>query len=95
MNELQAWLQQHSHKICTNRLPSKNSHGGHYLHPDLDKMAAKAREAGKEYFYHEPVDPNNECGKQVECPPRYVYKIDAMTEEEYKKLVGEGGNQND
>lgn len=95
MTELQIWLQQHSKKFCINKAPSNNSHGGLYLHPDLNKMAAKARDSGEAYFYYEPVDPKNEWGKMIEGPPRYVYKIDDMTEEEYQRLVGEECEHND
>lgn len=40
---------------------------------DLTEFARKAYEAGEDYFYYKPVDPNNRDGELVLCEPEYEY----------------------
>lgn len=76
------------HKVCTN-LKHVYNHNGQiqvYLRPDLTKWAEEMASAGKKYFYTEPVDPNNRYGKLRLCEPKYEYRVDSLTQEEYDVL---------
>lgn len=76
------------YKVCTNLKPVYNHNGQIqvYLRPDLTKWAEEMASAGKKYFYTEPVDPNNRYGKLRLCEPKYEYRVDSLTQEEYDVL---------
>lgn len=83
------------HKVCTNLKHVYNRNGQIQisLRPDLTKWAEEMASTGKKYFYTEPVDPNNRYGKLRLCEPKYEYRVDNLTQEEYdvlKELL-EGG----
>lgn len=59
-----------------------------YRRDDLWNWSKAAFERGEKYFYCEPVNLQNPCGKLRLCEPHYVYKLTRyLTEEEYTDLV--------
>lgn len=77
------------HKVCVNRLPVYDSDGRVQLYrrPDLSEWAAKAAAAdGERYFYVEVVNPNINGGKLRLCNPKYEYRVESLTQEEYDVL---------
>lgn len=44
-----------------------------YKRADLTEFARKAYEAGEDYFYYKPVDPNHIYGELELCDPEYDY----------------------
>ena len=76
------------HKVCTNLKPVYKDNGQIqvYLRPDLTKWAEEMASTGKKYFYTEPVDPNNWYGKLRLCEPKYEYRVESLTQEEYDVL---------
>lgn len=57
-----------------------------YRRPDLSEWAAKAAADGERYFYVEAVNPNINGGKLRLCCPKYEYRVDSLTQEEYDAL---------
>lgn len=76
------------HKICVNRFPAYDSDGRVQLYrrPDLSEWAAKAAADGERYFYVEAVNPNISGGKLRLCSPKYEYRVESLTQEEYDVL---------
>lgn len=76
------------HKVCVNRFPVYDSDGRVQLYrrPDLSEWAAKAAADGERYFYVEAVTPNISGGKLRLCNPKYEYRIESLTQEEYDVL---------
>lgn len=86
--DIRSQIKNKIHKVCTN-LKHVYNHNGQiqvYLRPDLTKWAEEMASAGKKYFYTEPVDPNNRYGKLRLCCPKYEYRVDSLTQEEYDAL---------
>lgn len=76
------------HKICVNRFPVYDSDGRVQLYrrPDLSEWAAKAAADGERYFYVEAINPNISGGKLRLCDPKYEYRVNSLTQEEYDVL---------
>lgn len=76
------------HKVCINGLPAYDSDGRVQLYrrPDLSEWAAKAAADGERYFYVEAVNPNINGGNLRLCCPKYEYRVDSLTQEEYDVL---------
>ena len=76
------------HKVCINGLPVYDSDGRVQLYrrPDLSEWAAKAAADGERYFYVEAVNPNISGGKLRLCNPKYEYRVESLTQEEYDVL---------
>lgn len=82
-------------KVCINASPSCTIHKDGskeciiYRREDFYTWAKEALERGEDYFYHEPINPENPCGKHHLCEPKYVYRmISDLTVEEYESLFG-------
>lgn len=76
------------HKVCINGLPAYDSDGRVQLYrrPDLSEWATKAAADGERYFYVEAVNPNISGGKLRLCDPKYEYRVNSLTQEEYDVL---------
>lgn len=85
---IKAQIKSKIHKVCINGLPAYDSDGRVQLYrrPDLSEWAAKAAADGKRYFYVEAVNPNINGGKLRLCCPKYEYRVDSLTQEEYDVL---------
>lgn len=89
---IKAQIKSKIHKVCINRFPVYDSDGRIQLYrrPDLSEWAAKAAADGERYFYVEAVNPNVNGGKLRLCEPKYEYRVESLTQEEYdvlKKLL--------
>ena len=61
-----------------------------YRRNDLTVWVAEAFSRGEKYFYAEPVDPKEPCGKLELANPMYMYTCSrALTEDEFKAVFGE------
>ena len=61
-----------------------------YLKPNMTEFAEQAYKRKEEYFYCEPVDPNNPNGPQKLSDPKYEYGLKRLlTEEEYNIIFSE------
>ena len=59
-----------------------------YRREDLSQWAKEAFERGQNYFYYEPVNPDQPYEKQHLTKPKFVYQlVRNLTEEEYETLV--------
>lgn len=74
-------------RVCINELPARIP----YKRKELDDMAQRARDEGRETFFYRPVAPNDWGGHVIECEPIYEYRCKdfTLTESEYKALFGE------
>ena len=82
-------LKQLFKKQIANRYISTCPYGGPqpYLKPNMTKFAEQAYKCKEEYFYCEPIDPNNPNGPQKLCEPKYEYDLErSLTEEEYNSI---------
>lgn len=84
-------------KVCTNatrsyecefidgeyqKVPAKFRRG------DLTKWAKEAFDRNENYFYHEPVQPDEPYGRQRLCDPHYEYKLkNNLSTAEYNRFV--------
>ena len=77
------------HKTCTNAHRVYNDTGRImvYLRPDLSAWANEFAKSEQRYFFTEPVDPANKYGKLRLCEPKYEYRVDNLTPEEYDTLM--------
>lgn len=58
-----------------------------YLKPNMTELAEQAYKRKEEYFYCEPVDPDNPNGPQKLSEPKYEYGLErSLTEEEYNNV---------
>lgn len=80
-------------RVCINELPARLN----YKRKDLDDMAKKAREEGRDVFYYRPIVENDWGGDVIESEPIYKYECPeiVLTESEYRKLFGEEGYTNE
>lgn len=78
-------------KECVNAYSAEeNGKPRLYRREDLTQWAKEAFERGEKFFYAEPVNPKEPCGKLKLVKPRYVYTCSrALTEEEFKAVFGE------
>lgn len=79
-------------KQIANRYVSTCPYGGPqpYLKPNMTELAAQAYKRKEEYFYCEPVDPDNPHGPQKLSEPKYEYDLKRpLTEEEYNNIFPE------
>lgn len=61
-----------------------------YRRNDLTAWATETFARGEKYFYAEPIDPNEPCGKFKLTNPRYMYTCSrALSEEEFEAAFGE------
>lgn len=61
-----------------------------YRRNDLTAWATETFARGEKYFYAEPIDPNEPCGKLKLTNPRYMYTCSrALSEEEFEAAFGE------
>ncbi len=61
-----------------------------YLKPNMTEFAKQAYKCKEEYFYCEPIDPNNPNDPQKLTEPRYEYFLDeSLTEEEFNNIFSE------
>ena len=61
-----------------------------YLKPNMTELAEQAYKRKEEYFYCEPVDPDNPNGPQKLSEPKYEYGLKRpLTEEEYNNIFSE------
>ena len=59
-----------------------------YRHPDHYEIAMEAQKEGKQYYYYEPVNPDNPNGKLKRCEPKYVYRLDiVLNEDQYNEIM--------
>lgn len=59
-----------------------------YRRPDLYEWAKEFYEKGEDFFYAEPVNPDDRYGKLKLTEPKYVYKLKRpLTEDEYKEII--------
>lgn len=83
-------------KTCVNELPACDyiSVNGKqkilgpriYRREDFTRFAKEAYEKDEEYFYTEPVNPNNPNGPHKLSEPKYIYELKhSLTEEEFNK----------
>lgn len=81
-------------KSCTNAYPAEQYENNKrvpmsYRRDDLSRWAEEAFNNGKAYFYAEPVNPKDPCGRLRLTEPKYVYKLCRnLTEEEFQTLFG-------
>ena len=89
INDIKSRIKSKMHKICTNANPVYDDTGRimSYLRPDLSAWANEFAKSGKRYFFTEPVDPVNKYGKLRLCEPKYEYRVDNLTPEEYDTLM--------
>lgn len=87
-NDIEEQIKSKIHKVCINRLPVYDSDGRVQLYrrADLSEWAAKAADVGADYFYVEAVNPNVSGGKLRLSLPKYEYRVDSLTQEEYDVL---------
>ena len=86
MTEVEKFFIDKCRKIVINQMPVTDT-PWRYRHPDHCKMATKAFEEGRKYYYYEPVDSKNSYGKLQECEPKYVYECTVrLTEKEFEEL---------
>ena len=88
-NDIKSEIKSKIHKIYTNAHPVYDNTGRimSYLRPDLSAWANEFAKCGKRYFFTEPVDPVNKYGKLRLCEPKYEYRVDNLTPEEYDTLM--------
>ena len=88
-NDIKSRIKNKTHKIYTNAHPVYDDTGRimPYLRPDLSAWANEFAKSGKRYFFTEPVDPANKYGKLRLCEPKYEYRVDNLTQEEYDTLM--------
>ena len=88
-NDIKSEIKSKIHKIYTNAHPVYDNTGRimSYLRPDLSAWANEFAKCGKRYFFTEPVDPANKYGKLRLCEPKYEYRVDNLTQEEYDTLM--------
>lgn len=88
-NDIKSEIKSKIHKIYTNAHPVYDKTGRimSYLRPDLSAWANEFAKCGKRYFFTEPVDPVNKYGKLRLCEPKYEYRVDNLTPEEYDMLM--------
>ena len=88
-NDIKSRIKSKIHKIYTNANPVYDDTGRimPYLRPDLSAWANEFAKSGKRYFFTEPVDPANKYGKLRLCEPKYEYRVDNLTQEEYDTLM--------
>ena len=86
--DIKAQIKSKIHKVCVNRFPVYDSDRRVQLYrrPDLSEWAAKAAADGERYFYVEAVNPNINGGKLRLCCPKYEYRVNSLTQEEYDVL---------
>ena len=86
---IKAQIKSKIHKVCINGLPAYDSDGRVQLYrrPDLSEWAAKAAADGERYFYVEAINPNISGGKLRLCNPKYEYRVESLTQEEYDVLM--------
>lgn len=87
-------VRSHLFKIPTNAYPAwadvEERKPQYYRREDLHQWAKEAREAGKIYFFAEPVNPKNPYGALRLCDAHYDYKISASVDEDiYEWLKGD------
>lgn len=59
-----------------------------YRSSDLYEWAKEFYEKGVDFFYAEPVNPDDIYGKLKLTEPKYVYKLKRpLTEDEYKEII--------
>ena len=76
-------------KQVSNKHISTCPYGGPqpYLKPNMTELAEQAYKRKEEYFYCEPVDPDNPNGPQKPSEPKYEYDLERpLTEEEYNNF---------
>ena len=60
-----------------------------YRRNDLTAWAAEAFARGEKYFYAEPINPKEPCGKLKLTNPSYMYTCSrALSEEEFEAVFG-------
>ena len=89
INDIKSRIKSKIHKIYTNANPVYDDTGRimSYLRPDLSAWANEFAKSEKRYFFTEPVDPANKYGKLRLCEPKYEYRVDNLTQEEYDTLM--------
>ena len=90
--ETLADLKSHFVKKLANQHISACPYGGPqpYLKPNMTEFAEQAYKNKQEYFYCDPIDPDNPNGPQKLCKPKYEYDlIRPLTEEEYNNIFSE------
>ena len=88
-NDIKSEIKSKIHKIYTNAHSVYDDTGRimSYLRPDLSAWANEFAKCGKRYFFTEPVDPTNKYGELRLCNPKYEYRVDNLTPEEYDTLM--------
>ena len=89
INDIKSRIKSKRHKTCTNAHRVYNDTGRImvYLRPDLSAWANEFAKSEQRYFFTEPVDPANKYGKLRLCEPKYEYRVDNLTPEEYDILM--------
>ena len=87
--DIKSRIKSKMHKICTNANPVYDDTGRImlYLRPDLSAWANEFAKSEQRYFFTELVDPANKYGKLRLCEPKYEYRVDNLTPEEYDTLM--------
>lgn len=79
-------------KVCTNAHSCRDKDGNivAYKREDYSKWSKEFYEKGENYFYTESVDPKKPFGAKRLCDPKYEWRlVEALTEEEYRRLFDE------
>ena len=89
INDIKSRIKSKMHKICTNVNPVYDDTGRimPYLRPDLSAWANEFAKSEQRYFFTEPVNPANKYGELRLCKPKYEYRVDNLTPEEYDTLI--------